>query len=295
MIHIQFTVPNAAELLAPAVFGTGAVLRWGSGATVDGAFTEGGTVALVAGTSIYDVWDPAGLAGTWYRYRISNVGATVFGDYSLPVEGGTIVDYASLLDVQSRRGGDDPIVSDKWDGVITDKIREISRDLDRMVARARGCSGEFRIVASPTASSRTFYAPEGGAEMLPIDDCVSITSVARRLSPTVAPAAIEPGTDYRLVRSRGVIVALASLTGGWTTGQSADVLACWGLMDAVSPDLREVTVIEVIRSFMGDRVGNNDTLGLTPFGQMTFAKAFTSKVSKFVADWTYGGASLRGH
>lgn len=206
-----------------------------------------------------------------------------------------MTDYASLDDVQTRRGGDDPIVSDKWDEVITAKIGEISRDLDRMVGKARGSVGPFTIVASGTATSRTFTVADGGARWLPIDDCIAVTSVHLVVSPGGASTALVEGTDYRLARSKGVIVGLVNLAGRWLGGSSLTPLACWGLMDAVSDDLREATVIEVIRSFMGDRVGNNDTLGLTPFGQMTFAKAFTSKVGKFVADHTYGGALLRGN
>jgi hypothetical protein len=204
------------------------------------------------------------------------------------------IDYAVLDDVQSRRGGDDPMVSDKWDGVISNKIGEISRDLDRMVARARGSVGDFTIVADAIATSRTFTVPDGGSRILPIDDCISVTSVGLLPSPGGTTQALVLATDYRVVRSKGVIVALANITGAWGDGSSLAVVANWGLMAAISSDLREVVAIETIRSFMGDRVGNNDVLGQTPFGQITTSKAFTSKVGRFVADWTYGGASLRG-
>jgi hypothetical protein len=206
----------------------------------------------------------------------------------------TLPSYAELEDVQTRRGGDDPIVSDKWDDVITAKIGEVSRDVDRMVADVRGNVGDFAIVASGTATARTFAVADGGARFLPIDDCIAVTSVTLTVSPGAAATTLVLGTDYRLSKSKGVIVGLINLAGRWLGGSSITVLACWGLMDAVSDDLREVVVIETIRSFMGDRVGNNDSLGLTPFGQMTFAKAFTSKVGKFVRDHAYGGASLRG-
>ena len=99
MIHLQVTVANPAELLNTNAYGAGALLRWESGPTQTGAFVEGGTVALVASTVIYDIWDPAGVEGTWYRTRISNSAATTFSAYSEPIQGGVPTRYAELDDV----------------------------------------------------------------------------------------------------------------------------------------------------------------------------------------------------
>lgn len=207
----------------------------------------------------------------------------------------TDISYADLTDVQSRRAGDTPVVSDAWDDVITAKIAEISRDLDRMVGRARGSTGDFRIVAAADPTARSFYVPDGGCQVLAIDDCISIASASSSTIPATSTTTLVDGTDYRAVRSGGAVVALASLTGGWPAGARIDLSARWGLMAAVSVDLRETTIIETIRSFMGDRAGNDDVVGLSPFGAVTFSKAYASKSSKFVADHAYGGASLRGN
>lgn len=84
MIHLTVTVANAAELLDPGAYGAGALLRWESAVSADGPWTEGGTVALVSGTSLYDIWDNAATDPTWYRTRISNAGNTAQSGYTDP-------------------------------------------------------------------------------------------------------------------------------------------------------------------------------------------------------------------
>jgi hypothetical protein len=99
MIHREVTVDNTAELLDSHAYGAGALLRWESCATVDGIYAEGGTIALVLGTALYDIWDRAGVEGvTCYRTRISDVGGSSFSPYSVPLPGG-LTTYASIDDV----------------------------------------------------------------------------------------------------------------------------------------------------------------------------------------------------
>jgi len=88
MIHLEVLVANTEDLLDAEAYGAGALLRWESSATVGGIYTEGDTIALVSGTSVYDVWDAAGVEGTtWYRTRISDSGAgTTFSAYSTPFQ-----------------------------------------------------------------------------------------------------------------------------------------------------------------------------------------------------------------
>lgn len=101
MIHLTVTVADTADLLAVPAYGAGALLRWESAALAAGPFVEGGTVALVALTSLYDIWDAAGVAGvTWYRTRVSNAGGTTFSAYSAPTLPGS--EWASLTVDQLR-------------------------------------------------------------------------------------------------------------------------------------------------------------------------------------------------
>jgi hypothetical protein len=87
MIHLQVVVPDTAELLALEAYDAGALLRWESSAEIDGIYVEGGTIALVADVSLYDIWDAAGVEGTtWYRRRLSDAGGTTFSAYSDPFQ-----------------------------------------------------------------------------------------------------------------------------------------------------------------------------------------------------------------
>ena len=96
MIHLTVIVTNPAELLDAEAYDAGALLRWESSATIDGTYVEGGTVALVAGTFLYDVWDDPGTTTTWYRTRVSNAGGTVFSPYSAPFQPASAQLYLSL-------------------------------------------------------------------------------------------------------------------------------------------------------------------------------------------------------
>ncbi len=101
MIHLIVSVTNTAELLAAEAYGAGALLRWESSASEAGVYVEGGTVALVSGTTLYDVWDAAGVAGvTWYRTRVSDAAGSTFSAYSAPTLPGTV--WTSMTVAQLR-------------------------------------------------------------------------------------------------------------------------------------------------------------------------------------------------
>ena len=97
MQKITVTVANPADILAVGAFGAGALIRWESAATSSGTWTEGGTVPIVSGTTVYAIWDGSGSAGTWYRTRYSDSGGTLFSDYSAPFS--PSMNYATLDDV----------------------------------------------------------------------------------------------------------------------------------------------------------------------------------------------------
>lgn len=101
MIHLVVTVADTAELLATEAYGAGALLRWESSATVDGVYVEGGTEALVIGQFVYDVWDEAGTASTWYRTRISDAGGTEFSPYSSAFQPASSQSYLTLAQLRA--------------------------------------------------------------------------------------------------------------------------------------------------------------------------------------------------
>lgn len=97
MIHFQVTVLNTAELLDTNAYGAGALLRWETSATQAGVYVEGGTAPLISGTTLYDVWDAAGTPGvTWYKTRVSNGAGSTFSAYSVVVQDGVPLTYATV-------------------------------------------------------------------------------------------------------------------------------------------------------------------------------------------------------
>jgi len=310
--------------------------------------------------------------------------------------------YCTLADIRSRLAGVGQNIGPQYDQVIADKILEVSADLDRQVAQARGISGAWSFLAdsqyaswivtlsaitAPTGgtftlthagqttaaiaynaaasavqsalealtsigagnvvvagaaggpynvtcagtktgpqtaltgtsaltgpatsititvqtqieavaaspSERLFAAPAGGRRLLPIDDCVSIAAVKIYSSPGVLSRTLVATTDYLPWPLRGSpITGLLWPTGAWPElPWLIGVSSRWGYGTAVPFDVREATAIEVIRSYLGDKAGNDDRLGMTPFGAIITAKAFTSKLHQLVSDYSMGAGMLR--
>lgn len=219
-------------------------------------------------------------------------GATATGSELVEVVavGGVVTDtYCSLSDVKQRASGDLPNMGTQYDAVITAKCVEQTAAIDRMVGQARGIRGAWSFVADATASARYFTGKAGGSRLLPIDDCVAITSVVEGGVTLVA------GTDYVLSPLQGTpIVGLLRLSGTWsTTPADIVVTARWGYGTVVPDDVREVAILEVIRSFRADQAGNNDVVGVTPFGTAQVTKAYSSRLMQLVSDYSMGGGFLR--
>lgn len=93
--RLLLNVDNPASLLGATAYGPGALLRWERASAQGGPYAEGGTVALVAGTTQYEVWDASGTSATWYRTRVSNATNTVQSEYGVPFEPATVA-YATV-------------------------------------------------------------------------------------------------------------------------------------------------------------------------------------------------------
>jgi len=109
MIHLEVVVADTAELLGaePNGYGAGALLRWASSATIDGTYVEGGTVALVTGQSVYDIWDVDGVVGTWYKTQISNAAGSTFSSFTIPFQVAEQGLYLSAAQVRAFNIGGD--------------------------------------------------------------------------------------------------------------------------------------------------------------------------------------------
>lgn len=78
MAQLTLAVPTPGVEIA--AYGSGALLRWESGTTSGGPFTERGTTVLDPAITSYAFDDPS--MSLWYRTRFSNAGGTSFSAYS---------------------------------------------------------------------------------------------------------------------------------------------------------------------------------------------------------------------
>lgn len=183
MIHLEVVVENTADLLAPEAYGAGALLRWESSATVDGVYVEGGTEPLVTLVSLYDIWDAAGTAGTWYRTRISDAGATTFSAYSTPFQ--TAIHRLYLSTDQYRAFDPVPQLSDPALLILLDAAAEA-------IAQAAGDPGERTDLLGPVSG-----------DLLPLPrSALSVTAVIEDVRWAALALAAD---DYELSASGSVL------------------------------------------------------------------------------------------
>lgn len=205
-----------------------------------------------------------------------------------------MVAYCNLDDVKKRLAGDGINMSADYDQVVSDKCVEVSADIDRMVAQARGMTAPWSFVADDTATERLFRAKAGGPSLLPIDDCVEVTSVTLYRSAGIVQRVLTPITDYQTLPLQGTPIIGLLRASGWPQYPGLIGASCrWGFSDATMTDVRKASIVEVIRSYLGDRGGNNDTLGITPFGSLMMSKAYTSLLNRLVSDYSRATGGLQ--
>lgn len=268
---------------------------------------NGTPTVWVYGTDIQVVRDSVGqyhadvantVAGTYTAVWTGTGAVTAVGEVSWTVEpfSSSVFTgaYCTATDVFTRLGGDVPTISLSYAGVVGDKCNEVSGDINRMISRARGCAEPWSFVADAAASVRTYTGKPGPIRLLPIDDAFSLTSVAL-YSRGLLQRTLIAGTDYVTWPSNGLpITGLLMLTGVWPEEPgSIQVTGRWGYGLVTPVDVREAAIIEVIRSYLSDQGGNNDSMGVTPWGAVISSKAFTSKLFRLVNDYGHGGGFMR--
>lgn len=171
MIHLEVIVADTEELLDPIAYGVGALLRWESSATIDGVYVEGGTVALVSGTTVYDIWDGAGTVGTWYRTRISNSGGTSFSSYTIPFQTSEQGLYLSVSQLRAFNVGgtlgDEPLLT--FLNAATQDIRRTMGPMGPITEILRASSDALWLSREPL-SILTVSEMWGGAIVALADD-----------------------------------------------------------------------------------------------------------------------------
>jgi len=197
--------------------------------------------------------------------------------------------YATPDDVKSNLTGDTPNFSGNWTTTLTSIIADVQSELDNEVIQGRGITAAWSFVADSAASARQFTGRRGNRGWLAIDDCVSISSV------TENGIALVAGVDYITDPIQGTpIVGLVRLNGSWSFGPGAiTVVAKWGYAITCPGDVHRATITESIRVFLANRAGNDDRLGITPFGQVVTSKAFTNRTLRLISRYSRAGGIPR--
>lgn len=137
-------------------------------------------------------------------------------------------------------------------------------------------------------SERRFISePTLYGQLLVIDDAIEVFDVKQYDAKGAYVKTFVPDVDYRLWPTRGTpIEALKIVVNDWPAWPvTMGVEAHWGFRRTIPEDVRESTTIEVIRSHFSALAGNDDRLGMTPFGSVITSKAFTSKFHSLAEDY----------
>lgn len=141
-------------------------------------------------------------------------------------------------------------------------------------------------------SERRFYPSSMGYGdlIMEIDDCLDVSDVVLYGSDGVTVSrSLAPYVDYYpwpLNRRPTQALKFTSASSGqveWP--RNYGVRARWGYGDEIPTDVREATVIEVVRSHLAGIAGQDDRIGMTPYGSVMTTKAFTSKVKDLMTDY----------
>jgi len=155
-------VENPDQLRNAGAYDTGALIRVQSSATEAGAYADISgtgstpTIALVAATRTYTVYDPLGTSTTWYRWRFENAGGTRLGDWSaaLQVGGDEGVYICNVADVKQRLGiAASDTKDDEW---LAAQVRGITEEIEGPGGIGR------RLRPDPLTGTKTIYLDYDG-------------------------------------------------------------------------------------------------------------------------------------
>ena len=197
--------------------------------------------------------------------------------------------FATLDDLNKTLGSDNNNYGPEWNIGKVSLIDDTTAEFEREITRARGGSGAVCLLALGT-SQRMYTGKVGPTNLLPIDDCVSVSAV------TADGLALVQGTDYLPFPLNGTpYTGLLALPGrSWSGSYGGNIVtASWGLFTRCPGDLHRAVLVEATRAFLSARAGYSDAIGLTPFGSVVTAKAFTSKSWQLIQTYGFGGGMLR--
>jgi len=154
---------------------------------------------------------------------------------------------------------------------------------------------EIQPGSSSSSVTRRYSGTRGGAGLLLIDDAVSVSSVSilDRTGNVIQP--LTAGTDFLPYPLNGTPITGLRLTAGlwpWHPG-AVQVVLTPGYAPALAQDIVLAAVQESIRVLRGAQAGENDQLGVTPFGQVVVSKALLQSTLRTIGRYSYGAGFLR--
>lgn len=297
-----------------------AVLRDAGGALADAAdltlVVTGPTGAVVAGfpvavppivhdaTGLYHyVWAvpltaPLGLySATWSG--ILDVSAVAVSGYDsvvvTEVPPIATAAYCTVEQVKQRMSGDVPVVSTAWDSVISDAIAEVSDLINEEVRNVRGQAPGWSFLPGVPVTSR-YTGSAGGSSLLLIGDSVAVSSVAILDPQGNLVQTLAYGADWLPWPLNGLpITGLQLLNGVWPWYPGAvQVGRTPGYGTALPSSVTSASIAEVIRAVRAGQAGEDDRLGMTPYGSVVVSKALLQSTMRMVQRYRLGSGLLGG-
>lgn len=272
MILVSYVVTDPAAQIT--TLGAGALLRLERASSEAGSYAEFATLVLAANVNVYDIWDPAGDATSWYKARFTKADGTSPTAYSAAFQAGEQA-YASRTDL--LRAFRTTTADSRFLDRASDVLTEVTRDLTREVG--------FSYFRSPLAGTEDVIFDGSGGRLLhvhglaPRIGVVSVTTVNIRYRTTDPWTALE-AADWRLESEPGLTgrepgdpyfhVALmpGGSLGAWPKGknliQLAGAVFGW---DVIQGDQREATVAWARQRLTGDPSLPGGALGPDEYGQ----------------------------
>ena len=201
--------------------------------------------------------------------------------------------YCSLLDVKQLMTGDVPVQSSAFDATITNVIEQVSDLIDQEVRNLRGQPEGWSFLPGSDTASR--YTGQG-SPLLPIDDSVAVSGVSLLDDFGNVMQVLTVGRDYQPWPINDLpITALRRIAACWPSNYAGVLVnRTPGYGATTPPNVALATVQEVIRAIRGGQAGEDDRLGISPFGSVIVSKALLQSTQRMLARYRYGAGLLRG-
>lgn len=202
--------------------------------------------------------------------------------------------YCTLDDVKKRMSGDVPTSSGAWDATITDAITMVSDLIDEEVRQLRGQPEGWSFLPA-TPVTRRYTGSAGGSSLLLIDDATAVSSVQILDSSGIVIQTLALNVDYLLRPMNTLpITGLVLLNGVWPWYPGAvSVGLTPGYGSSIPPNVTNACIGEVIRAVRGGQAGEDDRLGVTPYGSVVVSKALLQSTLRMIYRYRAGAGFLR--